>query len=326
MSGQVVLVTGAGGYIGSRLIERLAGAQPKARRLVAVDVRETRPDHRHAGVTYLVGDVRDAEGLMRTMRDHSPDTVVHLASIVTPGKGSTRQLEYEVDVVGTRNVLDACLTTGVRKLIVTSSGAAYGYHADSPEWLDENDPLRGNEGLAYAHHKRLVEEMLAEAREVHPELAQLIFRPGTVLGIGVQNQITAIFEKRFILGISGSPSPFVLIWDEDVVACLVRGIREPLVGIYNLAGDGVVTLREIARRVGRPFLPIPAWILSAVLRVLYPLGLSRYRPEQVDFIRYRPVLSNRRLKEEFGYLPRKTSSEVFDFYWSTQRQETGGRP
>ena len=55
-------------------------------------------------------------------------------------------------------------------------------------------------------------------------------------------------------------------------------------------------------------------LLRAVLATLHPLGLTRYGPEQVDFLRYRPVLDNRRLKEGLGYTPRKTSSEVFDFY------------
>jgi superfamily I DNA/RNA helicase len=50
------------------------------------------------------------------------------------------------------------------------------------------------------------------------------------------------------------------------------------------------------------------------LAVLKKLHLTQYGPEQVDFLRYRPVLDNRRLKQEFGYVPRKTSSEVFDFW------------
>ena len=50
------------------------------------------------------------------------------------------------------------------------------------------------------------------------------------------------------------------------------------------------------------------------LSVLHPLGLSQYGPEQVNFLRYRPVLDNRRLKEVFGYVPRLTSAEVFDLF------------
>jgi UDP-glucose 4-epimerase len=115
----------------------------------------------------------------------------------------------------------------------------------------------------------------------------------------------------------------VLIWDEDVVACLRKGIHEPLEGIYNLAGDGILTMRDIARRVGRPFLPLPAALVAGVLRLLHPLGLSRYHAAHVDFIRYRPVLSNRRLKEEFGYSPRKTTEEVFEFFWTSRHRKKG---
>jgi UDP-glucose 4-epimerase len=53
-----------------------------------------------------------------------------------------------------------------------------------------------------------------------------------------------------------------------------------------------------------------------VLAALHPIGLSQYGPEQVDFLRYRPVLSNARLQSEFGYKPRKSSREAFDYFWS----------
>jgi UDP-glucose 4-epimerase len=56
-------------------------------------------------------------------------------------------------------------------------------------------------------------------------------------------------------------------------------------------------------------------LIRAALRVLKPLGLSQYGPEQVDFLRYRPVLSNEALERDFGYTPERTSREVFDYYW-----------
>jgi UDP-glucose 4-epimerase len=203
-------------------------------------------------------------------------------------------------------------------VIVTSSGAAYGYHPDSPRPLREDHPLRGNPEFAYSDHKRLVEEMLALHRAEHPELRQLIFRPGTVLGDQAANQITALFEKPFVLGVRGSDTPFVFIWDRDVVACLRKGVEENRTGIYNLAGDGVLTLQEIAARIGKPYLPLPAALVRGALALLHPIGLSRYGPEQIDFLRYRPVLSNERLKSEFGYTPQLSSAEVFDRFWGSR--------
>ncbi len=304
-----VLVTGASGLVGSQVVEQLASGA----RVIALDLREPDPERRVEGVVPLVCDIRDA-GLGKLFAEHGVDTVVHLAAVVTPGPNSSRAIEYEIDVVGTGNVIDACVESGVRQLVYTSSGAAYGYHADNPVPLRETDPLRGNQAFAYAWHKRLAEERLAAAREAHPELAQLIFRVGTILGERVASPITALFERPAIIGVSGAEAPFVFVWDEDVAACIVKGIRERRSGVFNLTGDGAVSLREIARRLGKPYLALPPAVLGGALRWLQRLGLSARGPEQVDFLRYRPVLDNTALKTQFGFTPRFDSAGCFEAY------------
>jgi UDP-glucose 4-epimerase len=311
-----VLVTGAAGYLGASVVEALAAraardGDPSC--LVATDVRTVPDAQRREGVEYLELDVRDA-GLADVLARHAIDTVVHLAAIVTPGPASNRELEYSVDVLGTRNVLEACVAAGVRRIIVTSSGAAYGYHADNPAWLTEDDPVRGNEEFAYSHHKRLVEEMLADYRRTRPALEQVVFRVGTILGETTRNQITALFERPRLIAIRGSASPFVFIWDRDVAGAIEHAIFDGPPGVYNVAGDGALSIQEIATRLGKRCLSLPPGLLHAVLAVLHPLRLSRYGPEQVNFLRYRPVLDNRRLKEVFGYVPKLTSAEVFELF------------
>lgn len=310
-----VLVTGAGGYLGRQLIDALAAVGVAT--IVALDVRDEAIAHRLGGVVYRAGDIRDP-ALVDLLRAHAVDVVVHLAAIVNPGKESSRELEHSIDVLGTENVLRACIDAGVGQLVVTSSGAAYGYHADNPVPLSESDALRGNPEFAYSDHKRQVEALLARARVEHPELRQLVFRPGAILGDTTHNQITDLFEKRVVLGVAGSDAPFTFVWDRDVVACIVKGILERASGTFNLAGDGRTTMPEIARRLGKRYVPLPAWLIRAALAVLHPLGLSQYGPEQVDFLRYRPVLSNTRLKEEFGYSPQRSSTEVFEQYCTTR--------
>jgi UDP-glucose 4-epimerase len=313
-----VLITGASGYIGHQVVEALAAQPGKLRTVVAADIRLPEATARLPGVEYVHADVREAD-LAGLCRDHGVDVVVHLAAIVTPGRQSRRELEYQVDVLGTQRVLEACRAAGVRKLIYTSSGAAYGYHADSPAWLDEDAPLRGNPEFAYADHKRLVEEMLARWRRQYPGLLQLIFRPGTILGACANNQITNLFDGHYVLGLTGTASPFVIVWDRDVVGAILHGIHQGGTGIYNLAGDGTLTLREMAGIMGKPYIAMPAWLVAGALWVLRRLGLTQYGPEQVNFLRYRPVLSNRRLKEQLGYAPRKTTREVFDDFLRTRR-------
>jgi UDP-glucose 4-epimerase len=308
-----ILVTGAGGYVGRQLVAALARDRRGIETIVATDVRLPPADQHVPGVAYLQADVR-AHDLAATFERHGVELVVHLAAIVTPGPQSNRALEYEVDVVGTENVLRASLAAGVRKLVYTSSGAAYGYHADNPAWLDEHAPLRGNPEFAYADHKRLVEEMLARYRAAHPELLQLVFRPGTILGSAAHNQITDLLDRRYVLALRGASSPFVFVWDEDVVGAILHGIHRGGTGIFNLAGDGTLTVREIAAIMRKPVIAVPVGAVTAALWLLKRCGLTQYGPEQVGFLRYRPVLSNRRLKEELGYTPRKTTREAFVGY------------
>jgi UDP-glucose 4-epimerase len=306
-----VLVTGASGFLGQGLISQLA-QQGDCEAVIAVDVRQVPAGQRLPGITYLTQDVRDPT-LAETVAAQQIDTLVHLAAIVTPGKDANRAFEYSVDVEGTRNVLQACVAHGVQHIVVSSSGAAYGYHADNPAWLTEDMPLRGNDSFAYSHHKRLVEEMLAQYRQSQPQLLQTVLRIGTILGERVNNQITALFEKPRLLAIQGSDSPFVFVWDEDVTGAIVHALSgQAPSGCFNLAGDGALTIFDIAQRLNKRPRVLPAWLLQTALWVGSRLGISQYGPEQLDFLRYRPVLLNTALKTRFGYTPQKTSAQALD--------------
>ncbi len=311
-----VLVTGAGGYVGSQLIAALSRDRDGLETIVAADLQI--PAQRQPGIEYEALDIRDP-GLGTVLEKHGVDTVVHLAAVVSAGRDPDRELEHSIDVGGTRNVLEACLQTGVHKVIVSSSGAAYGYYADNPTHLTEDDAIRGNPEFSYSDHKRQIEEMLARWRVDHPDLQQLVLRPGTILGATTRNQITDLFDRPLILGLRGADTPFVFVWDQDFVAILRRGIETEAVGIYNVAGDETMTMREIATQLGKRYVSLPVSLVRGGLWLMRKLRVTQYGPEQVDFLRYRPVLDNTRLKEEFGYVPRMTTRETFDVFMEGRR-------
>lgn len=294
-------MTGVTGAVGTALLRELANSDHE----VIATARNT-PAALPGKARFLALDVRrDANRVIAAER---PEVVIHLAAVVS---AMARDQAHMVDVGGMRNVLAACLAHGVQRLIVTSSGAAYGYHADNPVPLKETDPLRGNPEFAYADHKRQIEAMLAEARKTAPELEQVILRVSTVLGDGMNNQITALFHKPRLLAIAGSASPFVFISSRDLARILVRAIANGPPGIYNVAGDGAPGIRDLATSLGKPVLALPAGLLKAALAIARPLGLSAYGPEQVRFLQYRPVLDNTALKQVFGYTPEFSSMETF---------------
>lgn len=307
MNSKRILITGAAGYVGSHLGRRLA----RDYEVLGTDLRP-RTD---LGFEVLPLDIRD-NTLHRLLRERRITHVVHLAAVLEGGKD--RERDYDIDVRGTNNVVESCVHAEVRHITIASSGAAYGYHADNPEWISEDHPLRASYKFAYAHHKRVIEELLARYRHSHPRLAQLVLRIGTVLGATTNNQITALFKRKRILAVRGSDSRFVFVWDEDVAGAIAHGIQGDRTGIFNVAGDGALSVHEMAAQLGKPMLQLPAFVLRQALEIGQFFHLTRYGPEQLDFLRYRPVLDNRRLKEEFGFVPSKTSAETFTIFAEAQ--------
>lgn len=312
------LVTGASGAIGLQVIKRMFKDNFANIEVVASDVRSLPGFLVHERLSFLKLDIRSPEA-KQLVSEGGFYGIIHLASIVSPGKKSNREFEYSVDVLGTKNILEAAAIGKVKQIIVTSSGAAYGYHKDLPEWITEEEPVVGNEVFAYSWHKKCVEDMLAEYRQSLPELKQLIIRPGTILGDMMKNQITDLFEKPVVIGIQGSDSPFVFIWDQDVAEIIYQGMLKEKTGIYNLAGDGKVTNLELAKILKKPLVKIPATVLRGALSVLKKFNLTQYGPDQIDFLKYRPVLDNKKLKTVFGYTPVYTSKEVLTRYLNPSR-------
>lgn len=308
---KTVLITGASGFVGQRLIADLL-AQTE---LQIIATARSRPAGlaEHERLHYLKADIRDAR-VAASCADYGVNVVVHLAAVVEPPASMTRAEQYAIDVTATEQLYQAALAAGVEQFILCSSGAAYGYHADNPVPLRETDALRGNPAFAYSDHKRIIEEKFAAYRQAKPAMQQLIFRPGLILGEVVDNQITRLFQQAVIVGVTGTDTPFGIIWVSDVSAAIVQGIEKGNSGIYNLSGDGVVTLPDIAKKLAKPFLRLPGFALRSGLAVASRLGWSRYGPEQVDFIRYRPVLNNEALKAEFPGLPRYDSATCLQRY------------
>ncbi|TDF38241.1 SDR family oxidoreductase [Alteromonadaceae bacterium M269] len=309
-----ILITGANGYIGRLLGQHLS--KDETCKVIGIDISSP-----SSALSFPIEqmDIRSND-LTQFVAKHQITHIVHLASIVSPGKDEA--LEYDIDVNGTKNVIQACLNNHVQHLTVTSSGAAYGYHADNPEWISESDPLRGNEAFSYSRHKRLVEQALESFTQTQGTTQVLVLRPCTVLGATTQNKITALFDRKRILAVGSSNSPFVFIWDNDLVHALAFGALNSKSGAYNLAGDGKLTVQQLAAIMKKPVQRVPAFVLKLALWVGYKLGLASAKPEQVMFLQYRPVLSNKKLKSEFGYQPQKTTKEVFELFWRHRQQQS----
>jgi UDP-glucose 4-epimerase len=309
-----VAILGASGFIGRLVTRVLLRDHPTLERLLLVDIAPPAAGFLDPRLHDELLDIRSAR-LAELFGEHQVDTVIHLASIVTPPRRMSRQEQYAIDVDGMHNVLEACLAAGVVQVVVMSSAAAYGFAATNPPRLDEQAPLRADKSFPYAWHKRLVEEILARYREQHPELWQLVFRPATVLGPGTHHPVADVLARRVLPGIAGWDAPFAFISGDDVAACVLRGVLDRRVGIFNLVADGTVDPREVTEVTGALYLPLPVPFLRWALAVLREMGLTQYGPRHVDYLRNRPLLANDALKQDFGFTPTHTSRETLEVYW-----------
>lgn len=310
-----ILITGAAGDIGSRLVDVF-----QKNRGIDLYTTALAPLTGEVNSTHKACDIRDAV-FLDWVKQIKPDVIIHLASIIQLPENMSREQAHDIDVKATEKLLEVAVDIGVKKFVVTSSGAAYGYWHDNPEWLSEDMPVRGNDDYFYSSHKRQVEEILAEYRERFPKLQQVVLRPGTVLGPNFENPITNIFSKSIITGIAGSQSPFVIIWVDDLVAYLIEAATTEVDGVFNVAGDGTLTLKQIAKHLNKPYIGIPSNLLRGVLTILKPLGFSQYGPEQVKFIEFRPVLANQKIKKTFKHQPEKTTEQAFFAFLEQSHKE-----
>jgi UDP-glucose 4-epimerase len=142
-----IAITGIGGYFGQKILLELS-KENIAEKIIGVDIRE--PQLKIKNFTFYNCDIRNPD-LSKHFKQNRIDTVLHLAFIVKPIHDQDRA--YDININGTKNVLQACKKASVKKVIVTSSGAVYGAHPDNPEFLTEDVAVRPNHDYYYCLHK-----------------------------------------------------------------------------------------------------------------------------------------------------------------------------
>lgn len=181
-SGKKVLVTGAGGFIGSHLVEELVKIGAHVRAFVRYNSRndwgmlELLPKHILQEMEVVAGDIQDPFFVKRAVK--GCDIVFHLAALIPiPYSYKAPQSYVRINVEGTLNLLQACLETGVEKVIHTSTSEVYGTAKYVP--INEDHPL--NPQSPYAATK-VAADKLAESYYLSFELPVAIIRPFNTFG------------------------------------------------------------------------------------------------------------------------------------------------
>lgn len=317
------LVTGGSGYIGSRLVERLAAGEG-TENVVIADVRPPRIFRPKVSFEQL--DVRDRARVRRLVERERPDVLVHLAFVLDPIHDEARM--YDIDVGGTQNVLEAASGAEVGQVLVTSSASAYGAFADNPVPIPEDHPVRGVADYAYARDKAECDRLCQLWAAQHPDRTMTIVRPSIVFGPNVNNYLLRLWTKGlFWPTFPGEEAPIQYLHEDDLVDALVGLLDGRHAGAFNVAPDDAMSPGECAELIGLRRVPMPMGAYRALAAVMWALRQAEAPPGSVNFVAYPWVVANDRLKAAIGWRPRHSSRETFEITMRAQGLlEPGGEP
>ncbi len=317
-----VAVTGPTGEIGKPFVAALERA-PKVERVIGMARRPFDPvAHGWHKVEYRRGDILDRASVEALVE--GADVVAHLAFAIVAGGAESR----EINLTGSRNVFELSAAAGVKRLVYTSSVAAYGFHPGAPQLLTEEVPVRGSERHPYSAHKAEVETVLNEAL-AGSDTDAYVFRPCIVAGpqapllleliplLAVGRRLPrplqwALEQAPAVRPVLPDPGvPFQLVHHDDVAAALcaaVTGVGEP--GPYNLAGPGKLTIADLATELGWHSLPAPRLAVAATAELVARLPLLPDEAAWIEAVR-RPVLMDTyRAREKLDWEPLHDARET----------------
>ena len=317
-----VAVTGPTGDIGRSLL-RVLEHNPRVGRVAAMARRPFDPaaEGLHK-VQYRRADVLDADVVRDVIA--GADVVVHLAFMIMGGARETT----EINLTGSRNVFTAAIDAAVPRLVYASSVAAYGFGADNPPVLTEDLEPRGTQRHYYSAQKAELELALRELL-AGSGVDAYVFRPCIVAGPDALTLVETIpyvqlsdkMPSAILRALEFMPVlrpvlpdpgvPFQLVHHDDVATALeaaVLGRGEP--GVYNLAGDGTLTLADLADALGWYSVPVPELAVGAAAELVARLPFVPDEAQWIESARRPVIMDTTRARTVLGWEPRHDARET----------------
>ena len=284
---KTVAVTGSSGYIGAKLLEHLE-EEPAINRIVSFDVRPMPvPIHNIAAFRRDV-----TTPISEELRQYRVDTLVHLAFSREEGGEASLQNQQMLS-----SVLESCVQAGVGHFIYLSSHTVYGARVSNPLPISEELTPNPFPGFRYANDHHRAEQEVDKFSQAATDTKMTILRSCPVLGTTAgMPMLRALYFPGTLSSVDHNP-PLQFVYDDDLARLILLVIFRELSGVFNVAADGVVFLRELAEMLALKQTRLPASLAQPINRLtagssgIADHGLSRW-----------PVLmSTGKLRRATGY-------------------------
>jgi UDP-glucose 4-epimerase len=243
------------------------------------------------------------------IRTEMPTAVVHMGFVrhFRAGEG----IRHDVNVRGTKQLLDHCVHHGVQNLVVVSSSYVYGAFPENPYYMDEDQPLSASR--SYPEIRDLVEvDTLASAfLWRYPHIRTCVLRPVGVLGYYVHSMIGQYLGQARVPTVMGFDPMMQFIHEEDLSEAIALTLEHALQGVFNITGPSEVPLHTAIRETGGRAIPLPEPLMRPLFQRLFRWGLIPYPAGAIDYLKFPITLSGRRFVDATNFRCLFSLEEIF---------------
>ncbi|KPA09804.1 UDP-glucose 4-epimerase [Candidatus Magnetomorum sp. HK-1] len=302
-----VLVTGAGGALAQRVINKL-----KLRReydIIGVGFKES---------TYFDDTIINyridfsKRGFEMVFREHQLDGVIHLGRILLYEDTASRR--YNINVIGSKKIFDLSLKYGVNNNIVLSTFYVYGAHPYNPSLIDEMFPLKASNNSSNLADAVELEYLSSLYMLKYPELKTTILRPCNILGPGVQNSVSLLLNRKYVPCLLGFSPIMQFIHVDDLAEAIVLAYEKPTPGVYNVVTEDWLPYQKAITMAGGFPTPIPPFPPSLSRQIVRLMNIKEFPDYLLNYYKYPVVLDGSLFNRTYPFKPRYSFDDIFNYY------------
>jgi UDP-glucose 4-epimerase len=298
---RAVLITGMAGGLAQLVGAELAR---RGRQVVGVDYRPV-PGPLRFPVTLYQANYNKTR-IEDVFRRHRPGTVLHLGRVGNlkeqPGK------RFDLNVVGSRKLLDLCLKYDVSRLLVLSTFHIYGAHPSNHIPIYEDEPLRAGIDFPQIGDAIQLDNQTLLWIHSHPEVKTVLLRPTNVVGPHLRNAMSTFLRQPNLPVMVGFDPMVQFIHEQDMMSAICAAADSEVTGVFNVSGAPPMPWRQALRLTGARLVPVPAALATAYLRLAGLFGPT-LPPYLINFFKYPCVISDQAFRSRFAWTHQITEEE-----------------
>ena len=240
-------------------------------------------------------------------RRHKPTHVLHLGRV-----GNLKERigkRFDLNVIGSRKVMDLAARYGARRLLVMSTFHIYGAHHANHIPIYEDEPLRAGTTFPQIADAIQLDNQAVTWIYQHREVPAVVLRPCNIVGPRIRNAMSRFLRQQSVPVIMGFDPMIQFVHERDLTAAVVAVAERDEIGVFNVAGSGTLPFRQALAVTGARQIPVPASLATAYLKTL-GLFAPTLPSHLVNFFKYPCIIADEKISETFGWAPEIGQAEA----------------